>query len=30
MRKRASELSDQDIENISAYYAQKPPPPAKK
>jgi cytochrome c553 len=30
MRKRASEHSDQDIENISAYYAQKPPPPAKK
>lgn len=24
MRKRAAEVSDQDIENIAAYYAQKP------
>ena len=29
MRKRASELSDQDMENLAAYYAGKPPPKKK-
>ena len=24
MRKRAAEISDQDVENVAAYYAQKP------